>query len=31
MVGFCEHSNELSGSMKRAHFFDMLSGNQLFK
>jgi hypothetical protein len=32
VAGFCEHSNEPSGSIKRAgYFFEKLSDNQLFK
>jgi hypothetical protein len=31
MVGFCEHGNEPSASMKKAGSFDKLSDYQLFK
>jgi hypothetical protein len=31
VAGFCEHGNELSGSINKAGFFDKLSDNQLFK
>jgi hypothetical protein len=32
VAGFCEHGNELSGSIKKVgYFFDKLSDNQLFK
>jgi hypothetical protein len=31
VVGFCEHSDELLGSIKKAGFFDKLGDNQLFK
>jgi hypothetical protein len=31
MVGFCEHGDEPSGSIKKAGFFDGLSDYQLFK
>jgi hypothetical protein len=29
--GFCEHSDEPSGSVRKRDFFDELSNNQLFK
>jgi hypothetical protein len=31
MVGFCEHGNETSGSIKKTGYFDKLGDNQLFK
>jgi hypothetical protein len=31
VASFCEHDNELSGSIKKQDFFDKLSDNQLFK
>jgi hypothetical protein len=31
VVGFCEHGNEPSGSVRKQYFFDKLSDNQLFK
>jgi hypothetical protein len=31
VVGFCEHSDEPSGSIRKWDFFDKLSDNQLFK
>jgi hypothetical protein len=31
MVGFCEHGNEPSGSVRKQDIFDKLSDNQLFK
>jgi hypothetical protein len=31
VVGFCEHGDEPSGSVKKVGFFDKLSDNQLFK
>jgi hypothetical protein len=32
MVGFCEHGDEPSGSIKKAgYFFDKASDHQLFK
>jgi hypothetical protein len=31
MVGFCEHDNELSGSIKKVRFFDRLCDYQIFK
>jgi len=30
-VGFCEHGNEPSGSIRKQNIFDKLSDNQLFK
>jgi hypothetical protein len=31
MAGFCEHSDEPSGSVRKRDIFDELSDNQLFK
>jgi hypothetical protein len=31
LVGFCEHGNESSGSIRRRDIFDKLSDSQLFK
>jgi hypothetical protein len=31
MAGFCEHVNELAGSIRKQDIFDKLSDNQLFK
>jgi hypothetical protein len=31
VVGFCEHGNEPSGSIRKQDIFDKLSDNQLFK
>jgi hypothetical protein len=31
VAGFCEHGDELSGSIRKWDFFDKLSDNQLFK
>jgi hypothetical protein len=31
VVGFCEHGDEPSGSIRKQEFFDKLSDNQLFK
>jgi hypothetical protein len=31
MVGFCEHGNEPSGSLRKQDIFDKLSDNQLLK
>jgi hypothetical protein len=31
VVGFCEHSDEPSGSIRKQDIFDKLNDNQLFK
>jgi len=31
VAGFCEHVGDISGSIKKAEFFDKLSDNQLAK
>jgi hypothetical protein len=31
VVGFCEHAEEPSGSIRKQDIFDKLSDNQLFK
>jgi len=31
VVGFCEHGNEPSGSIKKQNIFEKLMDNQLFK